>query len=70
MTEPQPTEATVWLAACAWCKRVHLGERWVTEAEVFRAFRNFDYALRPSFTHTICSSCFEQVERPRPSPSS
>jgi hypothetical protein len=48
---------------CAWCKRVRIEERWLQGGEAVRALRRFDDAKPPSFTHTICSSCFELQPR-------
>jgi hypothetical protein len=63
VTAPRPSEESVFVAVCAWCKRVRIEERWLQGGEAVRALRRFDDAKPPSFTHTICSSCFELQPR-------
>jgi hypothetical protein len=51
-------DGKVWLAVCAWCDRVRLGESWVTQFAAARAMRTIDLATPLSFTHSICPDCF------------
>jgi hypothetical protein len=54
-------DAAVWVAACAWCGRVRVGGRWLVERQAMSELRRSGLDTAPSFTHTICPSCFESV---------
>jgi hypothetical protein len=53
------------LIACAWCDRIRLGGRWVSETEAIDLLRSFEHALPPSFTVTTCATCRSRIERRR-----
>jgi len=50
------------VSICAWCQRVMVGPLWL---EIEEAIRRMDVLARepvPALTHTICPSCFREVE--------
>jgi len=59
------TDRTVNLTTCAWCNRIQIEGRWVSEAEAIRSLRSFEDASPPSFACTTCAVCRAQVERRR-----
>lgn len=56
-------EVSILLTACAWCDRVRLGDAWVEAEDAIRRLRTYENDAPPSFTHTICESCFDDLER-------
>jgi hypothetical protein len=53
------------LTACAWCERIRLGDRWVDAARAIAHLRTYEWRRPPQFTHGICETCLEVVERRR-----
>lgn len=57
-----PLEAppdAVWLTACAWCRRINVGELWIEAA----ASLDLASVPAPLLTHGICPTCFGEVMR-------
>jgi glycine cleavage system aminomethyltransferase T len=53
------------VVACAWCDRVRLGTDWAAAEDAIRRLRTYENQDPPSFTHTICDTCVEDLERRR-----
>ena len=60
-----PAKEPVLVTACAWCDRVLLGHRWVEAQEAIQRLRTYENDAPPSFTHTICDPCSDNLERRR-----
>jgi hypothetical protein len=57
--------AELFLRACAWCRRVEIGNCWLPERAAITALKSYEFATPPSFTHTACPKCFDTLERRR-----
>jgi hypothetical protein len=53
-------EPSVCVTCCAWCKRMALADRWLTEEETPRFLPP---QLERRLTHGICPACFDELRR-------
>jgi hypothetical protein len=59
LLEPSAARSDQLLRVCAWCKKIHLEDRWVEVEEVTVRLRLFERSLLPLMTHGICELCHQ-----------
>jgi hypothetical protein len=57
LLEPTAARSDKLLRVCAWCKKIHLEDRWMEVEEVTARLRLFEQRLLPLMTHGICEPC-------------
>jgi hypothetical protein len=56
------TRTSAHVRACAWCKRIRVGSKWMEVEDALEPLKIFDMEQLPQITHGICRACRRAME--------